>query len=86
MEYAIIIPTYNRYDAVITSLKCCLNQTIQPKQIIIVDASPDFILQKENIESQIEIPSHINFIYLKANQASHDPQDTKTGHPSRPFC
>ncbi len=19
-------------------------------------------------------------------QASHDPQDTKTGHPSRPFC
>lgn len=70
MKYSIIIATYNRPDAVITAIRCAINQTVKPEQIIIVDATPDFDKQKSSVSESIEIPDDISFIYEKAIMAS----------------
>jgi len=41
MTVSVIVPTYNRPDCVRRCIECLLEQTPQPDQIIIVDASPD---------------------------------------------
>lgn len=68
--YSIVICTYNRPDVVKQSLRYCLNQTISPNQIIIVDATPDWENQRDAIVNELDCPSGIELLYLKALKAS----------------
>ena len=70
LKYSIIICTYNRPDIVNISLSHCLNQTLLPRQVIVVDASPDFEEQKSQILLDLIIPGEVELLYLKAKKPS----------------
>ena len=70
-SYSIIIPTYGRPDSVKTCLTCCLAQSILPRQVVVVDASPNFSEQRESVLGGLDFSeSGVDLKYLKAEKAS----------------
>ena len=68
LQTSVIIPHYNRSDIVIDAIKSCLEQTIPPNEIIIVDdnSSNDELIK---LKSNIKLLSNntIKIIELKKN-------------------
>lgn len=69
-SYAIVIVTYGRPEVVQLSIKCSLAQTIQPKQIIIVDASPDSEQQRQRVQNELVVPENVEFKYVTSSRPS----------------
>lgn len=70
LEYSIIICTYNRPDVLSLSLQNCVKQSKRPCQIIVVDASEEWILNRNRILSYLCIPKGTELLYIQAEKKS----------------
>jgi len=70
LNYSVVMCTYNRPDVVKQSLRLCLKQTLPPKQVIVVDATPDWESLKNAVIGELDCPPEIELVYLKADKKS----------------
>jgi GT2 family glycosyltransferase len=71
LTWALVIPTYKREHILLRCLRLGAAQTRLPKEIIVVDASPDYEKTRDLVTHEFgdTIPQ-IQLIYVKANRAS----------------
>ncbi|NJO18209.1 MAG: glycosyltransferase family 2 protein [Thioploca sp.] len=71
LDYGLVIATYKREALLPGCLRCALQQTVVPKEIIIVDASPYWETTRNQImqELAIKYPA-IDWKYVQAKRAS----------------
>lgn len=71
LEWAVVIPTYQRESVLWRCLNSAIAQTLPPKQIIVVDGSPDWAKTKTRIFNELvpRAPT-IEWQYVPANRLS----------------
>jgi glycosyltransferase involved in cell wall biosynthesis len=71
LSWALVIPTYQRQTILLRCLSCAVQQTLPPKEIIVIDASPDWEATYHQVMQTLanQHPS-IDWKYLPANRLS----------------
>lgn len=71
LSWALVIPTYQRQTILLRCLSGAAQQTLPPKEIIVIDASPDWETTYQQVMQTLanQHPS-INWKYLPANRLS----------------
>ncbi len=71
LTWSVVIPTYKREQVLLKCLVFAAQQTLLAKEIIVVDASPEWELTKNLVQQDLAIKyPKINWLYVKANYAS----------------
>ena len=71
LTWSVVIPTYKREQVLLKCLTFVAQQTLLAKEIIVVDASPEWELTKKFVQQDLAIKyPQINWLYVKANYAS----------------
>ncbi|MCC5887212.1 MAG: glycosyltransferase [Gammaproteobacteria bacterium] len=71
-SWAAVVATYNRADILVSCVRRICGQTVLPRQLIIVDASPNWEVSKSQVFEAIpcEIRQCMEFVYCEARAAS----------------
>ncbi len=71
VTWSVVIPTYKREQILLKCLTFAAQQTLPAKEIIIVDASPEWELTKNLVQQDLAIKyPEINWLYVQATYAS----------------
>jgi len=71
LTWSLIVPTYRRRHVLLSCLRFAAQQTLSPKEIVVVDASPDWDKTHQIIMAELAAKhSHINWIHAKARRIS----------------
>lgn len=71
LSWALVVATYRRHDVLRRCLRQAVGQTRPPRQIIVIDASPDWEQQRSRLLSAFEQEGgDIQWLYLPAEVAS----------------
>lgn len=70
-SWGLVLCTLNRPDALFTCISCAVNQTLPPQEIIVIDASADWEVNKERIlgELQPRLPG-CRWVYVPGRERS----------------
>ena len=69
-DVSVIIPVYNSYETIMRAVDSVINQTVLPREIIIVDDCSNDVITKELLKSiEYEQKSHVDItiLYLDTN-------------------
>ncbi|MDM8564689.1 glycosyltransferase [Candidatus Halobeggiatoa sp. HSG11] len=71
LTWSVVIPTYKRQEVLLKCLRFAAQQTLPAKEIIVVDASPEWETTKNIVEQELMAKyPQISWLYVKADYAS----------------
>ncbi|MBE9562215.1 MAG: glycosyltransferase, partial [Proteobacteria bacterium] len=66
LTWSVVIPTYKREKVLLKCLRFVTQQTLPAKEIIVVDASPEWEVTKNIVEQDLTIKyPQINWLYIQ---------------------
>ncbi len=78
LTWALVVPTYNRADVLQRCIRCALDQTLPPAEVIIVDSSPDWDATRDRImkafAAEQRVARSVRWVYEQARTPSASAQ------------